>query len=70
MRRFFLHSGWLARKPADVGDEMVFALTYDTSDLDRLPRRNDLELQRILAETAAIVRSLRFYPPVHPRKNP
>ena len=66
---FFLHGAWLTRKPADVSDEMTFALTYDTSDLDRLPRRNDEELQRILAEAAAIVRSIRFYPPIHP-KNP
>ncbi len=66
---FFLHSAWLTRKTADVGDEMVFALTRDTSDLDELPCRNAVELQRILAEAAAIVRSHLFNPPVRPPKN-
>jgi hypothetical protein len=28
---FFLHGAWLTRKPGDVGDEMTFALSYDTS---------------------------------------
>lgn len=59
---YFLHRAWLTRKTSDI-DEMAFALTYDTSDLDRLPRRNDLELKKILDEAAAIVHSVRIYPP-------
>jgi hypothetical protein len=56
----FLHDEWVTRKPADVGDEVAFALTYDTSNLDELPRRSDGELRRTLVEAAAIVRSIRF----------
>ncbi len=59
---YFLHRAWLAKGRSDI-DEMAFALTCDTSDLDRLPRRNDPELQQILDEAAAIVRSVRIDPP-------
>lgn len=63
---FFLHRAWLTKKTEDI-DEMAFGLTYETSDLDRLPRRNDLKLQEILDEAAAIVRSVRIY---HPKSRP
>jgi hypothetical protein len=39
---------------------MVFALTYDTTDLDKLPRKGDPEVAKALSEATAIVRSIRF----------
>lgn len=62
---YFLHPGWLTRKSDDI-DELAFGLTYHTSDLDRLPRRNDAGLKKILDEAAGIVRSVRIYPPKTP----
>jgi hypothetical protein len=39
---------------------MAFALTYDETDLDQLPRQGDPELNRVLIEATNIVRSVHF----------
>ena len=39
---------------------MAFALTYDETDLDQLPHKGDLELNRMLIEATNIVRSVHF----------
>lgn len=58
---YFLHRGWLLHNKELVdADEMVFALTYDTTDLDKLPRKGDPEVAKTLSEATAIVRSIRF----------
>jgi hypothetical protein len=49
---------------------MVFALTYETADLDKLPRRDDPLLKETLEEADAMVRTARFHPDVRPVKNP
>jgi len=60
---YFLHLNWLtgqhARQLAPT-DEMVFALTYDETDLDQLPHNGDPELNRVLIEATNIVRSVHF----------
>jgi hypothetical protein len=61
---YFLHRPWLAAGPACDSqcppDEMAFALTYDTANLDRLPHKNDPELNRVLGEASAIVKSVLY----------
>lgn len=60
---YFLHLDWLTRQHArslDPSDEMAFALTYDETDLDQLPHKGDLELNRMLIEATNIVRSVHF----------
>jgi hypothetical protein len=61
---FFLHQDCLLRKPlgesGSPNREMVFALTYDTADLDRLPRKGDPVLSEVLREATAIVKSIRY----------
>jgi hypothetical protein len=57
----FLHIHWLTdRRADDPFDEMVIALTYDTTDLDKLPRRDDREVNQVLQEVTVIVRSVHF----------
>src|ERR1700733_8230860 len=58
-----LISGTPATRPTHLitdGDlnEMVFALTYNTMDPNELPRRNDPELTKVLAEANAIIASI------------
>jgi hypothetical protein len=58
---FFLHNHWLTDGRADDPfDEMVFALTFDTSDPDGLPKKGDRELNEILRDASAIVASVHF----------
>jgi hypothetical protein len=38
----------------------VFALTYDTTDLDKLPRKGDPEVAQVLSEATGIVKSIHF----------
>jgi hypothetical protein len=48
--------------PITDGDlnEMVFALTYNTMDPNELPRRDDPELTKVLAEANAIIASIHY----------
>lgn len=60
---YFLHLNWLTGqhlRSLDPSDEMAFALTYDETDLDQLPHKGDLELNRLLIEATNIVRSVHF----------
>jgi len=58
---FFLDHGRLTGQ-ADIGqDQMVFALTYDTTDPNQLPRKGDPELTEVLREATAIVRSVQYH---------
>ncbi len=60
---YFLHFDWLTNPHSEdlsPFPEMAIGLTYETTDLDRLPRQGDPELDRVLAEASSIVRSVRF----------
>jgi hypothetical protein len=39
---------------------MAFGLTYDTTDPNQLPRKGDPELNEVLREASAIVRSVQY----------
>jgi hypothetical protein len=57
----FLDHGRLVGEPAVGPDEMAFALTYDTIDPNQLPRKGDAELNQVLREATAIVRSVHYH---------
>ena len=57
---YFLHRDRLLHKRQVGLDEMVFALTYDTTDLDKLPRKGDPEVAQVLSEATGIVKSIHF----------
>lgn len=63
---YFLHRAWLTDQPPaydSPSDEMAFAVTFEQDDLDQLPHQSNLELQRVLRETTAIVRSIVYKRP-------
>lgn len=61
---YFLHRSFLAAGPACDSDfpldEMAFAMTYDTTNLDRLPHKDDPVLKQVLREASAIVNSIHY----------
>lgn len=59
---YFLHKHWLTdnRSLGTPFEEMAFAMTYETTDLDQLPRKDDPNLTRVLREASAIVRSIHY----------
>jgi hypothetical protein len=58
---FLEHTRLTGQRDADYPDQMAFALTYDTTDPDALPRKGDPELNQALREATAIVRSVRYH---------
>ncbi len=58
---YFLDHARLTGQPETGLDEMAFALTYDTTDPNQLPRKGDPELNQVLREATAIVRSIRYH---------
>jgi hypothetical protein len=58
---FFLNHARLTGQPDAAMDEMAFALTYDTTNPNELPRKSDPELNQVLREATAIVRSVRYH---------
>jgi hypothetical protein len=59
---YFLDHSRLAGRPgANYLDEMAFGLTYDTTDLDHLPHKGGAELNGVLREATAIVRSVQYH---------
>lgn len=65
---YFLDSLFLADKPnAGAGKsmnyEMVFTVSYAANKADLLPHKGDPQLNRILGEASAIVRSIKFKNP-------
>lgn len=63
---FFLHFDWLTDPHAKALlplPEMAIGVTYEETSLDLLPRQDDPELERVLAEASLIVRSVRYMKP-------
>ena len=57
---YFLEHDRLTGKRSAGINEMVFAMTYKTSNLNELPRQGDPHLQQILQEASAIVKSIHY----------
>jgi hypothetical protein len=61
---FFLYPDRLAGKRAGNSKglfyEMAIGMTYETTDLDQLPHKDDPELNQMLHEATAIVESIRY----------
>jgi len=58
---YFLHFPWLTGMGAGSSvDEMVFAMTFDETDLDALPHKDDPGLTKVLREASAIVKSIQY----------
>lgn len=58
-----------------MGQEYAITLTYDTTDVDKLPKKDSPELQRVFNEVAAMLRTMVLKPPVsvsriEPRSGP
>lgn len=57
---FLDHSRLTGQPGAGYPDQMAFGLTYDTTDPNQLPRKGDPELNEVLREASAIVRSVQY----------
>ena len=58
---FLDHSRLTGQPGAGYPDQMAFGLTYDTTDPNQLPREGDPELNEVLREASAIVRSVQYH---------